>query len=274
MSALRIVELEAGYGKRPVLGGIDLPAIEPGRVVALIGRNAAGKSTLLKAVAGGPVAGALRSRGSVRLGDTALAGLTHRQRAQRVGYLPQAPIQPSTLLAWEVALSTFRATRPDLGRNAVERRLEAVFRDFDLEAFALRPVQALSTGKRQLLGLAMIVARETPLLLLDEPTSALDLAWQIRALAAVRQAARERGAIAIVAVHDLNLALRFADDAVCLHGGGVAAAGPVEDVIEPALVRRVFGVAARREPCSRGHPVLLVDDAVPAAHSLATPAKE
>jgi iron complex transport system ATP-binding protein len=274
VNALRIENLQAGYGRQPVLSGIDLPAIEPGRVVALIGRNAAGKSTLLKAITGGPVAGALRSSGSVTLGDTALTALTHRQRAQRVGYLPQSPIQPSSLLAWEVALSTFRATRPELARDDIERRLEAVFADFDLETYAFRSVSALSTGKRQLLGLAMIVARETPLLLLDEPTSALDLAWQIRALSAVRRTAKQRDAIAVVAVHDLNLALRFADDAVCLHDGGVAASGPVADVIEPRLVRDVFGVEARCEPCSRGFPVLLVDDAVPAFVSPAKPSME
>ena len=120
----------------------------------------------------------------------------------------------------------------------------------------------MSGGKRQLLGLALIVARETPLILLDEPTSSLDLRWQLDTLSLLRQHARQANALAVIALHDLNLAIRYCDDAILIAEGGCIACGPVEQVITADRLRQVFGVQARIERCSQNRPIVLIDQSI------------
>ena len=223
---LEVVDFAVGYGRRPVLERVGLPRYEPGNLVAVIGPNGAGKSTFLKALAG-----LLRYRGQVSLDGAELAGLTHSDRSSRIGYLPQALPQASTLLAYEFALAALRASAPRLSRPETEDRIQRAFRRLGLERQAMQPIEALSGGQRQLLGLAQVLARKTRLLLLDEPTSALDLKWEVVLLA-------ERG---------------------------VAAAGPAKDSLTADLIGRVYGVTARIEPCSKGRPIVLADRAAPNA---------
>jgi iron complex transport system ATP-binding protein len=105
--------------------------------------------------------------------------------------------------------------------------------------------------------------RAPRLLLLDEPTSALDLRWQLQVLQAVRALVSEGQTLALIAVHDLNLALRFCDRIVVLGQGRVLAAGRPADVLTPALLHTAYGVRARIEHCSLGHPLVLADEAIP-----------
>ena len=254
---LELRHLSAGYPRRPVLEGLDLERIAPGALVALVGPNAVGKSTLLKAIAGlRPV------RGQVLLDGTDLATLPPRERLRRVGYLPQALPQATSLVAYESMLSALRASRPDLGAAQAETAIAHVFATLGLDALALRPLNELSGGQRQMIGLAQVLVRAPRLLLLDEPTSALDLRWQLQVLQAVRALVDEGQTLALIAVHDLNLALRFCDRIVVLGQGRVLAAGRPADVLTPALLRAAYGVRARIEHCSLGHPLVLADEAI------------
>ena len=97
------------------------------------------------------------------------------------------------------------------------------------------------------------------MLLLDEPTSALDLQRQVEVLELLRGLARGRGLCVVIAIHDLNQALRFADQVAVLGGGRIVASGAPVEVLTPALLREVYGVEARLERCSRGVPFLAVD---------------
>ncbi len=257
---LEIEDLAAGYGRRPVLRRVTLPPLRPGRLVALLGPNGSGKSTLLKALAG-----LLPSRGVIRFEGRDLAGLGLRQRAALIGYAPQTLLQPSALLAYEFVLSALRAAAPGLSGLDIERRIHRAFGRLGLAPHAMTPVQEMSGGRRQLLGLAQVIARATPLLLLDEPTSALDLRWEIEALSLLRDLADQDGTLAIVALHDLNLALRFCDEIILLAEGGVLAAGPASGTLTAGLLRRAYGVAARLEVCSRGLPFVVADRPAPAA---------
>ncbi len=117
----------------------------------------------------------------------------------------------------------------------------------------------MSGGQRQMVGLAQVLVRQPGLMLLDEPTSALDLHWQLNVLNAVRAATRHNGAIALVASHDLNLALRFCDQVLVLSPGGKATLGLAEQVLTPALLAHTYGIEARIERCSHGHPIVLAD---------------
>ena len=250
--------LTAGYPGRPVLQGVTLPAVPTGTLVAVVGPNAVGKSTLLKAVAG------LRpSQGRVLLEGADLATLPPRERLRRVGYLPQALPQSTSLVAYETWQSALRASRREWSTAQREAAIESVVTALGLQALALRRLDELSGGQRQMVGLAQVIVRAPRLLLLDEPTSALDLRWQLQVLQAVRAMAQQQGAVGLVAVHDLNLALRFCQHVLVLGGGSVLAAGDPAEVLTPALLQRAYGVLARVERCSEGNLLVLADTALP-----------
>lgn len=251
---LEVRGLTVRHGRFVALTDIDLPPFAPGSVVAVLGPNGAGKSSLLRALAG-----QLAYEGSARLGGREIASLDHDCRRALLAYAPQTPPQPSALLACEFALSALRAVMPELDHGRAVQRVEQVFERFGLTPDALRPVRALSGGKRQLLGLTHVFARDAALVLLDEPTSALDLRWEIESLGAVREKAARHGALCLVALHDVHLALRCCDYTVLIDGGRVAAAGAADETLTPRLLRDVYGVEARIERCSRGGPLVLAD---------------
>lgn len=253
MTGLHVRALSAAYGRRAVLDSLALPAIRAGEVVALLGANGAGKSTLLKGLAG-----VIRASGEVRLGDAPLLALAPAARARAVGYLPQNLPAASSLVAYEAVEGALRATLPELPKRARDGRIETAFATLGLVGLALRRLDTLSGGQRQLVALAQVLARAPALMLLDEPTSALDLRWQLFVLEAVRDAARRDGAIGLVAIHDINLALRFADRVAVLKDGEVLAA----DTLTPDLLAAAYGVEARVETCSRGHRVVIADRAL------------
>ena len=257
-SGFALEQLAAGYPGRPVLQGVNLPGVPAGTLVAVVGPNAVGKSTLLKAVAG------LRpAQGHVWLEGTDLSTLPARERLRRVGYLPQALPQSTSLVAYETWQSALRASRSEWSTAQREAAIESVVAALGLQALALRRLDELSGGQRQMVGLAQVIVRAPRLLLLDEPTSALDLRWQLQVLQAVRAMVRQQGAIGLVAVHDLNLALRFCQHVLVLGGGRVLAAGDPAQVLTPALLQQAYGVQARVERCSQGNLLVLADAALP-----------
>lgn len=251
---LHVKDLSAYYGKTKVISNINFPDIPKGKMVALLGRNSAGKSTLLKCLAN-----QISYNGQVSINNKNLSNLSPQERITQIGYLPQTPVQASGLLVWEVALSTFRSTLPDLSNLEIEKRIQRIFDKLDLNEYAFRPIEELSGGKRQILGLALIIARETSLMLLDEPTSALDLRWQLETLTMVKDVVDKENTSAIIAMHDINLALRFCDDAIILNEGNVLAAGTSNAVITPDILKHVYQVQTRIEQCSLGHSIVLVD---------------
>ena len=176
--------------------------------------------------------------------------------------MPQSLPQATTLVAYELVLSAARDKNlaGDAAGDA-EARVEAIFASLDLRHLALRRMGELSGGQRQLVGLAQVLVRRPGLLLLDEPTSALDLRWQLRVLDAVRTLVSGEGAIGLIAIHDINLALRYADKIVVLGHDGLLAAGEPEAMLTPDLVSRAYGVEARIERCSLGFPIVLADRA-------------
>lgn len=253
--ALVVSALAAGYRGRPVFADLTLAPIDPGGLTALVGPNAAGKTTLLRALAG-----LMKARGSVKLGETELIGLPPARHASLVTYMPQSLPQRVALNVLEATLAALLAS-PLGGQapNDLRAHALATLRRLDIADLALRPLDELSGGQRQLASLAQAVARAPKLLLLDEPTSALDLGHTHGVMEVVRDLARERGIVAVAVLHDVGLAARFADRVVVLGGGAVLADGPPEAAVSPATLARAYGVEARVERCSRGTLTVIVD---------------
>lgn len=256
---LSVQRLSTGYRGHNVIRELSLDSLHAGQVTALVGPNAAGKSTLLRAIAG-----LLPISGTVRLDDVDLASLSPVERAGHVSFMPQSLPLGVGLSILESVLSALLAMPSDLPGardrdDARERALRALDRVGILDA-ALQPLDQLSGGQRQLASLAQSIVRDPHVLLLDEPTSALDLRHQVLVMRMVRRLADD-GAIVLVVLHDLNLAARWADHVVVLHDGQVHVAGTPAVAITPTVLADVYGVAARVEACSHGRLQVIVDDA-------------
>lgn len=256
---LQVRGLSAGYRDRRVIDALDLPTIRPGEVVSLVGPNAAGKSTLLRALAGLQPAS-----GSVRLNGHELNGLPLAERARSVTYMPQTLPQGVALSVLESVLGALHASGTEAAgagqADSAERRAVATLERVGILHLALEGLDHLSGGQRQLVSLAQSLVRQPRVLLLDEPISALDLQHQFRVMRLVHELARERGMIAIVVLHDLQIAARWSDAVVVLSHGAVVASGTPAEAITPQALAQVYGVQARVEHCSRGGLQIMVDD--------------
>jgi len=239
---LAVRDLVAGYAQRPVIRGLSIEAIRAGHVCALVGPNGAGKSTLLRALAG-----LMPVQGSIQLDGQELVTASQRERARRVTFMPQTLPQRVGLTVFEAMLSALRASPlEDVSfseTRALHERIMATLHRVGIAALAMRPLDHLSGGERQLASLAQSVVREPAVLLLDEPTSALDLRHQVSVMSLVRDLAAD-GRIVLAVLHDLNLAAAWADQLVVLHDGRVAAAGPPAEALTSEMLARVYGVRA------------------------------
>ncbi len=222
---------------RDALAGASL-SVAAGEVVAAIGPNAAGKSTLARLCCGLLSA----QEGAISLSGTPLTQLTRRERARRVAFLPQNPPHDLSFTAREVALM---GRAPHLGLWSLEgphdlESARAALEEFDALDLADRPVSQLSGGERQRVFLARAFAQEAALLILDEPTAALDLAHQVLLVNALRRKSRDGGG-ALLVLHDLALAGAACDRLVLLDRGQVIAEGSPADVLRPEVLSPVYG---------------------------------
>jgi iron complex transport system ATP-binding protein len=227
-------------GRREVLRGLDL-RLARGELVALVGTNGSGKTTLLRLLAG-----VLRpDAGVVRFDGRPVDEWRRVELARRVTVLPQQLDLPVGFRVAELvemgraphARGLFGATEED------ERAVARALADADALDLAHRYGDELSGGERQRVLVAMALAQEPELLLMDEPTLHLDLAHQVAVLSTIRRLRAQRGLTVLAVLHDLNLAAAFAPRVVVLNDGRAAVDGPPDEVLTPALVQRVFGVA-------------------------------
>ena len=253
--SLSVHGLVAGYADRTILHGLDLDVL-PGRITAIVGANACGKSTLLRSMSR-----LLTPRaGQVLLDGKAIHKMPPRRVAQVMGLLPQSPTAPEGIT---VADLVSRGRHPHHGilsrwspadDAAVAAALEAT-KTVDL---AERAVDELSGGQRQRVWIAMALAQQTDLLLLDEPTTFLDISHQVEVLDLLTDLNHRRGTTVVMVLHDLNLAARYADHLVAMAGGRLHAQGTPEAVLTVENVRAVFGLDSRIIPDpTSGRPMML-----------------
>lgn len=211
-----------------------------GQVIGLIGHNGSGKSTLLKILARQEQA----SSGSIRFAGRALESWGTREFARKLAYLPQSlPASTGMLVKELVALGRF-PWHGALGRigAAGRQNVEEAISLTDMVPLAERSIDTLSGGERQRAWLAMLLAQDADCLLLDEPISALDLRHQIEVLSLIRRLSLTRRLSVIVVLHDINMAARYCDEIVALKAGRLIAQGPVASIMDPAVLKAIFGL--------------------------------
>lgn len=244
-------ELTLAYEDRTVVEALDLD-IPDGRVTVIVGPNACGKSTTLRALGR-----LLKPRGgAVLLDGTELSKIPTRKIAQSIGLLPQTPVAPEAITVSDLVA---RGRQPhqhwwQQWSDEDERAVTDAMERTDVTALGDRSVDELSGGQRQRVWIAMALAQETDLLLLDEPTTYLDIAHQVEVLDLVRRltapaADGTRGRTVVTVLHDLNQAARYADHLVAMKAGRIVAEGDPKDIVTAGLVREVFGLEAVIVPC-------------------------
>ncbi len=237
--SLAVQGLSLQRGHRQLLDQIDL-VLAPGELVCLLGPNGAGKSTLIRCLDGIWKANA----GSIHIDGMPLHRLGREELARTIAYVPQ---QSGETLGLSVAeMVTLGRAAHRHRESGAERRaqVEQVLARFNLRAMAQRPFDALSGGERQRVLIARAVAQDAHYMLLDEPTSALDLRHQLETLRTVRSLVDDNGIGALMAIHDLSAAARFADRVALLDQGRLVALGAWQDVLTPQRLEAVFGVRA------------------------------
>jgi iron complex transport system ATP-binding protein len=230
------------YGEREVAHDLSI-AIPPGKMTVIVGPNASGKSTLLRALARllKPVGG------TILLDGQDISRLPTRDVATRLGILPQSPTAPEGITVTDLVARGryphqrwFRQWTSD-DESVVTRAMVATG---TLE-LAGRSVDELSGGQRQRVWIAMALAQETDLMLLDEPTTFLDLAHQVDVLDLLADLNQREGRTIVLVLHDLNHACRYAHHLVAMKDGGLVAEGPPSAVVDRQLVRDAFDIDCR-----------------------------
>jgi iron complex transport system ATP-binding protein len=246
VATLQLSNVGVRYGRQDVLTGITTPELKGGEVTAVIGPNAAGKSSLFRRIAG-----LLGGPGEI----TVAGGAT----ARGICYMPQDTSVNTVLTVYE---SVLLARKQGTGARVSDADLEAVdnvIRSLRIEAIAFKGLCELSGGQRQLVSLAQSLVREPQILLLDEPTSALDLHRQVEVLSLIRTLSRDSNICVVMAIHDLNQVLRVADRVIVIDAGTMVKCGAADAVITPDLLRTIYKVDARIERCSRLCSQMIID---------------
>jgi iron complex transport system ATP-binding protein len=242
---LKIEGLSVFYGARRILQAVSLD-VQSGQVLALIGPNGAGKSTLVRAVSGIiPV-----QAGKVGADGTDLLSLPAMRRARYLAVVPQAVSMPPAFTVWETVLLGRTPYLNFLGQISEkdEQIARLALQRVDALDLAERRVGELSGGEQQRVLLARALVQSTPILLLDEPTVHLDLQHQVSLMDTICRLAHNDNLAVLVALHDLNLAARYADRVALLVAGEVKAAGTPRQVLTPELISEAYHLTVRVVP--------------------------
>ncbi|PTX60762.1 iron complex transport system ATP-binding protein [Melghirimyces profundicolus] len=236
---LETKNLTLGYGKEPVIDGLDL-RIPKGKITVLVGANGCGKSTLLRSLAR-----LLKpEKGSVLLNGKDLTRQSTKKTARELAILPQGPVAPEGLTVLQLVKQGryphqhwFNQWSPE-DERCVRWALEVT----RMTELADRPVDSLSGGQRQRAWIAMTLAQGTDTLLLDEPTTYLDMTHQIEILDLLFELNERDNRTIVMVLHDLNQACRYAHHMVAVYNRGIHTQGPPEAIVTERLVKEVFGL--------------------------------
>lgn len=230
--------LSVSFGDKPVVEAVDLD-VEPGKLVVLIGPNGSGKTTLIRALAG-----FVKVTGAITWNDIPLDSITPAERSQLFAYLPQQPTWSADASVLETLLLA-RVARADWFGVETKQDLEVAGRvaeSLELTSLLHRRLGTLSGGQRQRVMIGRCLAQEPKALLLDEPTTYLDLRHQHDLHELLTKLSREQGLAVVLAGHDVNLAMRHADQVVLLNQGRIVRQGEPRDVLRPDILESVYDI--------------------------------
>ncbi|MDO4761645.1 MAG: ABC transporter ATP-binding protein [Corynebacterium sp.] len=239
--ALQALGLKVGYSaQRTILEDISL-AIPTGELTIIVGPNACGKSTLLRALAR-----VLPSQGTVLLQGEDIRQLHPKQIARRLGLLPQSPTAPDGIVVYDLIARGRYPHQDILGRwtRADEVAVASAMARANVADFADKRIDELSGGQRQRVWLAMVLAQDTPVVLLDEPTTYLDITHQVEVLNLARDL-QQSGATVVMVLHELTLAFRYATNLVVMKDGQIIRHGKVSEVVTEELLKDVYRLDCR-----------------------------
>ncbi|MGW4202386.1 ABC transporter ATP-binding protein [Streptomyces sp. NPDC004726] len=233
-------DITLAYGERTIAASLSL-GVPDGAFTAIVGANASGKSTLLRAF----VRLLKPAAGSVVLDGRPVDAYRPKAIARHIGFLPQELSTPDNLLVRQlVARGRFpHRSALSVTTAADEHAIGEAMAAAGIADLAQRPVAQLSGGQRQRVWIAMVLAQETPYLLLDEPTTFLDLAHQYQLLSLLARL-RDGGRTVVAVLHDINHACRFADHLVAMKDGRVYAEGPPGEIVDAPLIESVLGLSS------------------------------
>ncbi len=236
---LKIKDVEFSYASVPVLKDVCIELAES-EMLGVVGPNGAGKSTLIRCIDRILVP----QKGSIVLDGRDIKELRLLELAKKMGYIPQSTSQIFPATVFDTVLM---GRRPHLGWRSSEKDTEKVLemlQMLNIEEFAMRDINELSGGQQQKVFIARALTQEPDVLLLDEPTSNLDIRHQLEVMDIIKNIVIEKELSAIMAIHDLNLASRYADRIVMMNSGKIFSAGDPVSVLTPTNIKRVYGVEA------------------------------
>ncbi|MEM6496455.1 MAG: ABC transporter ATP-binding protein [Pseudomonadota bacterium] len=250
--SISVKGLSFAYGSSPVLENFEISSLKRGSITALIGPNAAGKSTALKCIAG-----LLPSEhGAVQLNNRLKSEFTTSEWSKLVCYMPQTFVCNAALTVFEVVLLARKHLYGWRVQDCDIEVVSTILQTIGIADLAQQPASELSGGQQQLVSVAQTLVREPDVLLLDEPTSALDLRHQLEVMDLLVRTTRARGVVTIAAMHDLNLAARFADNLVLMRKGRVLAKGPPEMILRSTEISDTYGVQIEVQQARDGKSVV------------------
>ena len=236
---LKIKDVEFSYASTLILKDVCM-ALAQSEMLAIVGPNGVGKSTLIRCI--GRIL--KPSNGSILLDGQEIKEMGMMEIARRMGYVPQTSSSVFPATVFDMILM---GRRPHLGWRSSEKdqeKVSEILKLLGIEEFAMRDFNEISGGQQQKVLIARALAQEADILLLDEPTSNLDIRHQLDVMEIIKKLVVEKGISAIMAVHDLNLASRYADRVIMMHRGSIFSAGNPASVLIPENIKHVYGVEA------------------------------
>jgi iron complex transport system ATP-binding protein len=258
MSRLAATDVTLRYDQRVVTEALTV-SIPDNSFTVIVGPNACGKSTLLRALSGLLTP----ARGAVHLDGATIGSYRTKEVARRLGLLPQTATAPDGITVADL-VSRGRYPHQSLLRQWTpedEAQVQAAMQATRVDGLADRAVDELSGGQRQRVWIAMALAQQTDLLLLDEPTTYLDIQHQIEILDLCADLNAERGRTLVAVLHDLNQACRYATHLIAMKSGSIVASGSPSAIVTADLVREVFAVPCQVIPDPQTGTPLVVPDA-------------
>ncbi|WP_434304988.1 ABC transporter ATP-binding protein [Clostridium botulinum] len=234
--------LKLCYDEKIVLDNINLD-IEKGKITALIGSNGCGKSTLIKAIA----RILYPKSGSILMEDRDILKMPSKEVAKLLAMLPQSSNAPEDLTIYDLVKQgryPYHNLLSFWSKKDEEIVLESI-KKVGLINEKDRTLSNLSGGQRQRAWIALSLAQDTDIILLDEPTNHLDIKYQLEILNILRDLNEKENRTIVMVIHDINHALKYADNIVAIKNGNILAQGPKEHIINEELVESVFGVGCK-----------------------------